>query len=127
MGRALLTLAWIILLLLLVDSAMHDPDVQPVVDRQITRVERSLGRIADWFGARRPGATSSLRVDIPELAPFYRSTPAGPAETWYWSTTLGVAVTLAGLAKSTWNEFRRAPVASAVSFRAADDRAGRRS
>jgi hypothetical protein len=126
-GRALLTLAWIILLLLLVDSAMHDPDVQPVVDRQIVRVERSLGRIAGWFRAQRASATSSLGIDNREIAPFDRSTHAGPAESWYWSTTLGVAVTLAGLAKSTRRVVQRAPAACAVSCRAADDRTGWRS
>ena len=127
MGRALLTLAWIILLLLLVDSAMHDPDVQPVVDRQITRMERSLGRITGWLRAQRSSASSSLAEANPRTASLDHSFFVGPVETWYWSTTLGVAATLAGLAKSTWSELCRLPAACAVSSRATDDRAGRRS
>jgi hypothetical protein len=126
-GRVLLTLAWIILLLLLVDSAMHDPDVQPVVDRQLARVERSLDRIAGWFRAHRASAANSLKADNAQFAPFDHSMGAGPAETWYWSTTLGVAATLAGLAKSTRRVICRASAGCAVSCRAADVRTGRRS
>lgn len=126
MGRVLLALAWIILLLLLVDSAMHDPDVQPVVDRQITRVERSLDRIASWFKAKRASASSGLTTNESDFTPVISSPTEGPAETWYWSTTLGVAATLAGLAKSSVRATRRAPAASANSCRATDLRVGRR-
>jgi hypothetical protein len=125
-GRALLTLAWIILLLLLIDSAMHDPDVQPVMDRQITRVERSLGRIADWFRAQRAGAKSDLAADNPQSGLIDNSRRAGPVATWYWSTTLGMAATLAGLAKSTRRTVCSAPAARLVRLRAADRRVGRR-
>ena len=126
MGRALLTLAWIILLLLLVDSAMHDPDVQPVVDRQLTRVERSLGCVAGWFRTHHASASSDLAADTPRFAPFDGSMHAGPAATWYWSTTLGMAATLAGLAKSTRRAICSAPAARSVWVGAADLRVGRR-
>ena len=48
MGRFFLTLAFLMLVLLLIDSSMNDPDVHPVVDRQIERVQHRIEAISGW-------------------------------------------------------------------------------
>ena len=85
MGRFFYTLGWILLALLLMDSAMHDPDVQPVVDRQYRRAESRIRSIVEWFAG---GDAESHSITHPPAS----EPQGGPARWWYWSTMLVMAL-----------------------------------
>lgn len=96
--RFFLTLGWIMLLVLLVDSAMNDPDVKPIVDRQFQRAGEALLTIIDWFQTQE--VESSVRLQTPgSIQANEGDLLNGPASKWYWSTILGTAVMLLRRAK----------------------------
>ena len=107
MGRFFYTLGWILLALLLVDSAMHDPDVQPVVDRQFRRAEARIRSVLDWFGA---GEAESH----PAPGHLGREASDSPASRWYWSTMLVMALPAIRLSKAAmfWIRTAQAPARS---------------
>ena len=114
--RFFLTLGWMMLLLLLVDSAMNDPDVKPLIENQFQRVGDTVLTVLGWFQSE--DALSSGRVFASE-----RAVPSSqavshdsPASNWYWSTMLVTAVGILRAAQySQAITFRVWPVTAPVS------------
>ena len=73
------------LMLLLIDSSMNDPDVHPVVNRQIERVHHRIEAISGWVRTSRAfpwnddsdGAAISTAAQTPRLY--------GHTWSWYWN------------------------------------------
>ena len=98
MTRFFVTLGWIMLLMLLVDSAMNDPDVRPVVDHQFQRAGNALSAVVGWFRATDAAAVDTLPGSRPKFATettFHDS----PVSNWYWSTMLVTATVVLRRAK----------------------------
>ena len=100
MTRFFVTLGWIMLLLLLVDSAMNDQDVKPVVDHQFQRAGETLLGVVGWFRAQdaeSAGIGHATHRDVATQVTLHDS----PASNWYWSTMLAAAVVALRRAKLT--------------------------
>jgi len=125
-GRFFLTLALLMLMLLLIDSSMNDPDVHPVVDRQIERVQDRFEAISGWVRSSRAfpwnddstGAATSTAARTPRQY--------GHTWSWYWSTMPAMAVAALSLAKSVSREISRTRAAATLPHRAGLRPAGRR-
>jgi len=125
-GRFFLTLALLMLMLLLIDSSMNDPDVHPVVNRQIERVHHRIEAISGWVRSSRAfpwnddstGAATSTAARTPRQY--------GHTWSWYWSTMLAMAVAALSLAKSVSREISRTRAAATLPHRAGLRPAGRR-
>lgn len=94
MARFFLTLAWIMLLLLLVDSAMNDPDVKPIVDRQVQRAGETVSTVVNWFGAQDAESKGEAAYANFSSSVLQTTADGSPASNWYWSTMLATAVVL---------------------------------
>lgn len=104
------------LLLLLVDSAMNDPDVKPLVENQFRRAGDTVLTVLGWFQSE--DASSSGRVVASESAvpSSQAASHDSPASNWYWSTMLVTAVGILRAAQySQAITFRVWPVTAPVS------------
>ena len=126
MGRFFLTLAFLMLVLLLIDSGMNDPDVQPVVDGQVRRVRHQIEAISSWVHTSPifpwgddPDAASASAAALSGLHD-------GHSWSWYWSTMLAMAVAALSLAKSVSKEISRTRAAATLPPRVGVRPAGRR-
>ena len=92
MARFFLTLAWILLLLLLVDSAMHDPDVKPVVHHHLQRTGETVSSVLDWFRGQEAEAKGEHANANGSNSAIRTTAQDSPTSIWYWSTMLTTAV-----------------------------------
>ena len=103
MKRFLQTFACVMLALLIVDSAMNDPDVQPLVARQFERAEGKIRSIISWLQADNAqpgnGASGIANDDF--------AGNAGPASGWYRGTVLFAAAASIWLAGFVLAKHRR--------------------
>jgi hypothetical protein len=125
-GRFFLTLAFLMLVLLLIDSAMNDPDVQPVVDRQFEHVHHRIEAISSWIHTTTlfPWNDDSVSANALTAAQF--GPHDGHGWSWYWSTMLAMAVAALSLAKSVTNEISHAHAAVTIPLRVGVLPTGRR-
>jgi hypothetical protein len=114
--RFFLTLGWMMLLLLLVDSAMNDPDVKPLVEHQFQRAGDTVLSVLGWFqseDASSSGRTVPGKIAVPSSHGWPHDSPAS---NWYWSTMLATAVVILRAAQySQAITFRVRPVTAPVS------------
>ena len=114
MTRFFVTLGWIMLLLLLVDSAMNDPDVKPVVDHQFQRAGETVLTAVGWFRDQVAESIGADRLSASDSAIQMRVQDR-PVSNWYWSTMLATAVVALRRAKLTQAFMPRVcPVAASV-------------
>jgi hypothetical protein len=124
-GRFFFTLAFLMLVLLLVDSGRNDPDVQPVVDRQITHVQHQIEAISGWLHTTPilPWNDASESIDAST------EVNVGPHDGHGWgrygSTMVAMAAAALSLAKSVTKEIHRSQVVAAISLRAGAQPSGR--
>ena len=88
MGRVFLAITCPDLIALMVDSALHDPDVHPVVVRAVHSVPHTVNAIFARFGIEArasDGDTQSRSAPLPKRT-------HSPMPGWYWSTIATVAV-----------------------------------
>lgn len=115
------------LVLLLIDSAMNDPDVQPVVDHQFMRAQHRIEAISGWIrstpllpwngDSEATAASKSAQTDQHD----------GHGWSWYWSTSLGLAAATVSLAKSVTTEIAIATAVATLALQVGVHLTGRRS
>ena len=126
MGRLFLTLALLMLMLLLIDSSMNDPDVHPVVDRQIERVQHRIEAISGWVRSSRAFPWNDDANSAAASTAAQSPLQDGHSWSWYWSTMLAMAVAALSLAKSVSKEISRTRAAATLPHRTGLRPAGRR-
>jgi hypothetical protein len=106
-GRLFLAITGPVLIILLVDSALHDPDVHPFVVGGMDRAARLVEAAPGWPGGRADGGEAATQSGAVRAASADDERTHSPIRAWYWSTILGMAVICLGLLK----------MARAVTFR----------
>ena len=99
MGRLFLVITGPILIILLIDSALHDPDVHPVVSAGVTRAANLIDGIPGWHGGDAGDIQATTQSGSARAASGATERTHSALPGWYWSTILAVAATCLGLIK----------------------------
>ena len=87
------------MIFLLIDSAMHDPDVHPIVSGGIDRAARFIDDFPAWSGEDNGNLEQSRQSGSALASAESTGRTHSPMRLWYWSTILAVAVACLGLLK----------------------------